>query len=73
MKKLSLAFYKRKDVVAIAKDLIGKIIVTNVSVNASNAAMYKVEWDKDGDGVYEAKNGLDWNFEFKNTNATPKM
>lgn len=28
MKKLSLNFYKRKDVVAIAKDLIGKIVVT---------------------------------------------
>ena len=30
MKKLSLAFYKRKDVVVIAKDLIGKIVVTNI-------------------------------------------
>lgn len=28
MKKLSLNFYKRKDVVAIAKDLIGKIVIT---------------------------------------------
>jgi len=28
-KKLSLDFYKRKDVVAIAKELLGKIIVTN--------------------------------------------
>ena len=28
MKKLSLDFYKRKDVVAIAKELIGKIVVT---------------------------------------------
>lgn len=31
MKKLSLAFYKRKDVVVIAKDLIGKIVVTNIN------------------------------------------
>ncbi len=29
MKKLPLSFYSRKDVVSIAKDLIGKIIVTN--------------------------------------------
>lgn len=28
MKKLSLSFYQRKDVVAIAKELLGKIIVT---------------------------------------------
>jgi DNA-3-methyladenine glycosylase len=28
MKKLPLNFYKRKDVVAIAKDLVGKIVVT---------------------------------------------
>lgn len=28
MKKIPLGFYKRKDVVAIAKDLIGKIVVT---------------------------------------------
>ena len=28
MKKLQLSFYKRKDVVAIAKELIGKIVVT---------------------------------------------
>src|SRR5687767_4830336 len=28
-KKLSLDFYKRKDVVAIAKELLGKVIVTN--------------------------------------------
>ena len=31
MKKLSLAYYKRKDVVAIAKDLIGKIVVTTIN------------------------------------------
>ena len=31
MKKLSFAFYKRKDVVAIAKDLIGKIVVTTIN------------------------------------------
>ena len=30
MKKLSLSFYQRKDVVAIAKDLIGNIVVTNI-------------------------------------------
>lgn len=29
MKKISLDFYKRKDVVAIAKDLLGKVVVTN--------------------------------------------
>lgn len=29
MKKISLSFYSRKDVVAIAKKLIGKILVTN--------------------------------------------
>jgi DNA-3-methyladenine glycosylase len=30
MKKLPLDFYKRKDVVAIAKELLGKIVVTNI-------------------------------------------
>lgn len=29
MKKISLDFYQRKDVVAIAKELLGKIIITN--------------------------------------------
>ncbi len=29
MKKLPIQFYKRKDVLLIAKELIGKIIVTN--------------------------------------------
>ena len=29
MKKLPLTFYKRKDVVAIARELLGKIVVTN--------------------------------------------
>lgn len=31
MKKLSLAFYNRSDVVAIAKELLGKIVVTNIN------------------------------------------
>ncbi|MCY7293001.1 MAG: DNA-3-methyladenine glycosylase [Ferruginibacter sp.] len=31
MKKLCLAFYKRKDVVAIAKVLIGKIVITTIN------------------------------------------
>ncbi len=30
MKKLSPAFYKRQDVVQIAKELIGKVVVTNI-------------------------------------------
>ena len=30
MKKLPLKFYKRKDVVAIARELLGKIVVTNL-------------------------------------------
>ena len=29
MKKIPLAFYGRKDVVLIAKELVGKILVTN--------------------------------------------
>ena len=29
MKKLPLSFYARKDVVLIARELIGKIIITN--------------------------------------------
>ncbi len=43
MKKLSLAFYKRKDVVAIAKDLIGKIIVTNVNGITTSGRIVETE------------------------------
>ena len=43
MKKLSLAFYKRKDVVEIAKNLLGKIIVTNVDGNITSARIVETE------------------------------
>ncbi len=43
MKKLSLAFYQRKDVVAIAKDLIGKIVVTNFDNTITSGRIVETE------------------------------
>ncbi len=43
MKKLPLSFYKRKDVVAIAKDLIGKIVVTNIEGVTSSGRIVETE------------------------------
>ena len=43
MKKLSLSFYQRKDVVAIAKDLIGKIVVTNIDGKITSGRIVETE------------------------------
>ena len=43
MKKLPLSFYSRKDVVTIAKDLIGKIIVTNFDGNITSGKIVETE------------------------------
>ena len=43
MKKIPLSFYTRKDVVAIAKDLIGKIIVTNFDGNITSGRIVETE------------------------------
>jgi DNA-3-methyladenine glycosylase len=43
MKKLPLSFYSRKDVIAIAKDLIGKIIVTNFDGNITSGKIVETE------------------------------
>ena len=43
MKKLSLSFYQRKDVVTIAKDLIGKIIVTNIDGKITSGRIVETE------------------------------
>lgn len=43
MKKLSLAFYQRKDVVAIAKELLGKIVVTNLDGNITSGRIVETE------------------------------
>lgn len=43
MKKLSAAFYKRKDAVAIAKELLGKIIVTDISGDIASARIVETE------------------------------
>jgi len=43
MKKLSPAFYQRKDVVLIAKDLIGKIIVTEFDGEFTSARITETE------------------------------
>lgn len=43
MKKLSLAFYQRKDVVQIAKDLLGKIIVTNIDGKITSGRIVETE------------------------------
>ncbi len=43
MKKLSLAFYQRKDVVEIAKDLVGKIIITNIDRKITSGRIVETE------------------------------
>ena len=43
MKKLPLSFYQRKDVVAIAKDLIGKIVVTNIDGKITSGRIVETE------------------------------
>lgn len=43
MKKLSPAFYKRKDVVGIAKDLIGKIIITKAEGISTSVRIVETE------------------------------
>ena len=43
MKKLSLEFYRRNDVVKIAKELLGKIVVTNVEGVISSGRIVETE------------------------------
>ncbi|KAA9039319.1 DNA-3-methyladenine glycosylase [Ginsengibacter hankyongi] len=43
MKKIPLSFYSRKDVVEIAKDLIGKIIVTNFDGSITSGRIVETE------------------------------
>lgn len=43
MKKIPLSFYSRKDVVVIAKELIGKILVTNFDRNITSGRIVETE------------------------------
>ena len=43
MKKLPLSFYNRKDVVTIARELLGKIIVTNFDGNITSGRIVECE------------------------------
>ena len=43
MKKIPLSFYSRKDVVSIAKELIGKIIVTNFDGHITSGRIVETE------------------------------
>ena len=43
MKKLPLNFYKRKDVVLIAKDLLGKVLVTNIDGVTTSGRIVETE------------------------------
>ncbi len=43
MKKLSLTFYQRKDVVQIAKDLLGKIVVTKIDGKITSGRIVETE------------------------------
>ncbi len=43
MKKLPLSFYARKEVVAIARELIGKIIITNFDSQITSARIVETE------------------------------
>ena len=43
MKKLPLSFYNRKDVVSVARELLGKIIVTNFNNNSTSGRIVETE------------------------------
>src|SRR6476660_127764 len=43
MKKVPLSFYQRKDVVKIAKDLLGKIVVTNFNGKITSGRIVETE------------------------------
>lgn len=43
MKKVPLSFYRRKDVVKIAKELLGKIVVTNFEGNLTSGRIVETE------------------------------
>ena len=43
MKKVPLSFYQRKDVVKIAKELLGKIVVTNFDVQVTSGRIVETE------------------------------
>jgi DNA-3-methyladenine glycosylase len=43
MKKLSRSFYKRRDVVTIAKELLGKIVVTNIDGTRTSGRIVETE------------------------------
>ncbi len=43
MKKVPLSFYRRKDVVKIAKELLGKIVVTNIEGNLTSGRIVETE------------------------------
>ncbi len=43
MEKLSLAFYQRKDVIEIAKDVLGKIVVTNIYGKITSGRIVETE------------------------------
>ncbi len=43
MKKIPLSFYSRKDVVQIAKELIGKIVETNIDGNITSGKIVETE------------------------------
>lgn len=43
MKKLSSAFYTRKDVLEIARDLLGKVLVTKFNANTTSGRIVEVE------------------------------
>ena len=43
MKKVPLSFYQRKNVVQIAKELVGKIVVTNFDGNTTSGRIVETE------------------------------
>jgi len=43
MKKLPLSFYNRKDVVDIAKELLGKVVVTNINGKVTSGRIVETE------------------------------
>ncbi len=43
MKKVPLSFYQRKDVVKIAKELLGKIVVTNLDGQVTSGRIVETE------------------------------
>jgi DNA-3-methyladenine glycosylase len=58
MAKLSNSFYERQDVVKIARELIGKVLVTNVNETLTSGVIVETEAYSDNERGCHAYNGM---------------